>query len=31
VQNGELTRIDVPDLMLRVADWAERIDRYQAG
>ncbi|PFG53887.1 5-methylthioadenosine/S-adenosylhomocysteine deaminase [Marinobacter sp. LV10R520-4] len=31
VQNGELTRIDVPDLMLRVADWAERIGRYQAG
>ncbi|MFT5988439.1 MAG: 5-methylthioadenosine/S-adenosylhomocysteine deaminase [Marinobacter psychrophilus] len=31
VQNGELTRIDVPDLMLRVADWAERIGRYKAG
>jgi 5-methylthioadenosine/S-adenosylhomocysteine deaminase len=31
VQNGELTRIDVPDLMLRVAEWAERIGRYQAS
>lgn len=30
LQNGELTRIDVPDLMLRVAGWAERISRFQA-
>lgn len=29
VQNGELTRIDVPDLMLRVADWAGKISQYQ--
>ncbi len=28
VQNGELTRIDVPDLMLRVAAWADRIQQH---
>jgi 5-methylthioadenosine/S-adenosylhomocysteine deaminase len=31
VQNGELTRIDVPDLMLRVTEWANRISRYKAS
>jgi 5-methylthioadenosine/S-adenosylhomocysteine deaminase len=31
IQNGELTRIDVPDLMLRVTEWANRISRYKAS
>jgi 5-methylthioadenosine/S-adenosylhomocysteine deaminase len=30
VQNGELTRIDVPDLMLRVQSWSDRIREQQA-
>ncbi|WP_309045575.1 TRZ/ATZ family hydrolase [Marinobacter sediminicola] len=30
VQDGKLTRIDVPDLMLRVKDWAEKIREQQA-
>ncbi|MBU2874493.1 TRZ/ATZ family hydrolase [Marinobacter salexigens] len=30
VQDGKLTRIDVPDLMLRVAGWAEKIRKQQA-
>lgn len=30
LQNGRLTRIDVPDLMLRVDNWKEQICRYQA-
>lgn len=30
VQNGELTRIDVPDLMLRVRDWSDRIREQQS-
>ncbi len=30
VQNGELTRIDVPDLMLRVQNWADRIREQQS-
>ncbi|WP_298453708.1 TRZ/ATZ family hydrolase [uncultured Marinobacter sp.] len=30
VQDGKLTRIDVPDLMLRVTDWAEKIREQQA-
>lgn len=31
VQDGKLTRIDVPDLMLRVKSWAEKIRQQQAG
>jgi 5-methylthioadenosine/S-adenosylhomocysteine deaminase len=30
VQNGDLTRIDVPDLMLRVQNWANRIREQQS-
>lgn len=30
LQDGRLTRIDVPDLMLRVDSWKEQIRRYQA-
>jgi len=30
VQDGKLTRIDVPDLMLRVQDWARQIRQQQA-
>jgi 5-methylthioadenosine/S-adenosylhomocysteine deaminase len=30
VQNGELTRIDVPDLMLRVQDWSDKIREQQS-
>ncbi|TGN37973.1 TRZ/ATZ family hydrolase [Marinobacter confluentis] len=30
VQNGELTRIDVPDLMLRVQSWSDRIREQQS-
>jgi 5-methylthioadenosine/S-adenosylhomocysteine deaminase len=30
VQNGDLTRIDVPDLMLRVQNWADRIREQQS-
>lgn len=30
VQDGKLTRIDVPDLMLRVEDWARKIRQQQA-
>ncbi|RBW51386.1 TRZ/ATZ family hydrolase [Marinobacter sp. F3R11] len=30
VQDGKLTRIDVPDLMLRVKDWAKQIRQQQA-
>lgn len=30
VQNGELTRIDVPDLMLKVQNWADRIRDQQS-
>ncbi|MBK1874283.1 TRZ/ATZ family hydrolase [Marinobacter sp. 1-3A] len=30
VQDGKLTRIDVPDLMLRVEEWAEKIREQQA-
>ncbi|MGO1462685.1 MAG: TRZ/ATZ family hydrolase [Marinobacter sp.] len=30
VQDGKLTRIDVPDLMLRVEGWAEKIRQQQA-
>jgi 5-methylthioadenosine/S-adenosylhomocysteine deaminase len=30
VQDGELTRIDVPDLMLRVQSWADRIREQQS-
>lgn len=30
VQDGKLTRIDVPDLMLRVEGWAEKIRKQQA-
>ncbi|HSP01710.1 MAG TPA: TRZ/ATZ family hydrolase [Thioalkalivibrio sp.] len=31
VQEGRLTRIDVPDLMLRVRGWADRIRAQQTG
>ena len=31
VQEGKLTRIDVPDLMLRVQDWADRIREQQTS
>lgn len=31
VQEGKLTRIDVPDLMLRVRDWADRISEQQSS
>ncbi|MEX2474416.1 TRZ/ATZ family hydrolase [Marinobacter sp.] len=30
IQDGRLTRIDVPDLMLRVQSWAERIGKHRA-
>ncbi|HKK55837.1 TRZ/ATZ family hydrolase [Marinobacter sp.] len=30
VQDGELTRIDVPDLMLRVQSWSDRIREQQS-
>lgn len=30
VQDGKLTRIDVPDLMLRVEEWAQKIREQQA-
>lgn len=30
LQDGRLTRIDVPDLMLRVDSWKERISQQQA-
>lgn len=30
VQNGELTRIDVPDLMLRVQSWSDKIREQQS-
>lgn len=30
VQEGELTRIDVPDLMLKVQDWADRIRQSES-
>ncbi|WP_150909437.1 TRZ/ATZ family hydrolase [Marinobacter halotolerans] len=30
VQNGHLTRIDVPDLMLRVQNWADKIREQQS-
>jgi 5-methylthioadenosine/S-adenosylhomocysteine deaminase len=29
LQNGRLTRVDVPDLMLRVDGWKQKIRRYQ--
>jgi len=31
VQEGKLTRIDVPDLMLRVQGWADRIREHQTS
>ena len=31
VQDGKLTRIDVPDLMLRVQEWADRIREQQTS